>query len=126
MMSEQPGSQQQQQQQESGDKGQQQTYCANCAAQSDNNYPQHQDTYVLPASQQNIEQDFEHRSMITIQSQQRQWPQDIWFESPTQRVLYHPTLVWDNNAPVDPPQDTDSIHPTELRTRGNETKGPST
>ncbi|UZP38115.1 hypothetical protein NXS19_005931 [Fusarium pseudograminearum] len=132
MMCEQPGSQQQPQQQqqqppqqENGNNGQQQT-CANCGAQSGNNYPQYHQTYVVPASQPNIERDFYHRSVVTIQSQQRQWPQDIWFHSPTQRVLYHPTLAWDNNMPVDLPQDEDFIPPTEPSTRGNETNGSST
>ncbi|KAF4952727.1 hypothetical protein FSARC_12577 [Fusarium sarcochroum] len=36
--------------------------------------------------------DYDHRTTMTIQHQQRQCPQDIWVHSPWQRVLYQPAL----------------------------------
>jgi hypothetical protein len=113
-------------QQQNGDHKQNKNGCRNCTGQakSNGNY-QYQETFSVPASQEDIEPDYDHRSMITIQSQQRQWPQDIWFESPTQRVLYHPTLVWDNNAPQDTSQDTAPTKSNEPNTDQDETKGSS-
>ncbi|SPJ73902.1 uncharacterized protein FTOL_03632 [Fusarium torulosum] len=50
--------------------------------------------------------DFDHRTMMTIQSQQQQIPQDIWLHSPWHRVLYQPAWGYplqpgDNKAPVE-------------------------
>ncbi|GKU06528.1 hypothetical protein FLAG1_10931 [Fusarium langsethiae] len=113
-------------QQQNVDQKQNHNGCRNCTGQakSNGNY-QYQETFSVPAPQEDIEPDYDHRSMITIQSQQRQWPQDIWFESPTQRVLYHPTLVWDNNAPQDISQDTAPTKSNEPNTNQDETKGSS-
>ncbi|KAG4279564.1 hypothetical protein FPRO04_13597 [Fusarium proliferatum] len=47
------------------------------------------------------EYDFDHRRTITIESQQRLWPQDIWVHSPRGRQLYQPVLMFETRAPED-------------------------
>ncbi|KAJ4128056.1 hypothetical protein NW768_008340 [Fusarium equiseti] len=75
---------------------------ASCAqGEIDPSRHQYTEMFHVPASQGPITQDYDHRSMITIQSE-HQSPQDIWFVSPTQRVLYQPMQWWDT-APEGPP-----------------------
>ncbi|KAL4731141.1 hypothetical protein ACLX1H_000102 [Fusarium chlamydosporum] len=118
------------QRQENGDK-RQQSGCQNCTEASsthndaNHNYHRHTETFYVPASQNPIAHDHDHRSMITIQSQQREWPQDIWFESPTQRVLYHPTLCL-NIAPEDASRKMNAIETAEPKANGDASKGSST
>lgn len=82
------------------------------------------ETFQVPASQGPTTQDYDHRSMITIQSQ-NQYPQDIWFVSPTQRVLYQPMKLWDT-APEGPPPGATPAENAEPKTNGNTTKGSPT
>ena len=85
---------------------------------------QYIETFHVPASQGPITQDYDHRSMITIQSQ-NQSPQDIWFVSPTQRVLYQPMQWWDT-APEGPRPAATPAENAEPKTDGNTTKGSPT
>lgn len=84
--------------------------------------PQYIETFQVPASQGPITQDYDYRSMITIQSQ-NQSPQDIWFVSPTQRVLYQPILHWWGTAPEGPPPGATPAENADPKTNGNTTKG---
>ncbi|EXM21056.1 hypothetical protein RAB80_010445 [Fusarium oxysporum f. sp. vasinfectum] len=59
----------------------------------------HVETFPIPAPQS--EYDFDHRRTITIESQQRLWPQDIWVHSPHGRQLYQPVLMFETTAPED-------------------------
>jgi hypothetical protein len=112
-------------QQENGDNREHQSGSRNhteAPSSQDNvnhNYPQHEVTFSVPASQGPIEQDFDHRTMITIQSQQGQGPQEVWFDSPTQRVLYHPTMVWNFGVHQDAPQETTATNTTDSNADGN-------
>ncbi|RGP80660.1 hypothetical protein FLONG3_1135 [Fusarium longipes] len=114
------------QQQAHGDNGQPRKGCENCtqalSTQDQNNrsHTQHGETYYVPASQGPVTQDFHHRSMITIQSQQES-PQEVWFHSPTQVVIYHPTLYMPQTAP----QEAAAAKTTEPKTNGNGQEGPS-
>ncbi|KAH7230501.1 uncharacterized protein BKA55DRAFT_545202 [Fusarium redolens] len=56
----------------------------------------HVETFPIPAPQS--EYDFDHRRTITIESQQRQWPQDIWVHSPHGRQLYQPVLMFETEV----------------------------
>ncbi|KAF4422084.1 hypothetical protein FACUT_10790 [Fusarium acutatum] len=53
----------------------------------------HVETFPIPAPLS--EYDFDHRRTITIESQQRLWPQDIWVHSPHGRQLYQPVLMFE-------------------------------
>ncbi|EXL90168.1 hypothetical protein NOF04DRAFT_22429 [Fusarium oxysporum II5] len=44
---------------------------------------------------QELEYDYDHRRTMTIQSQHRQWPQDIWVHSPYGRQLYQAVLMFE-------------------------------
>ena len=98
---------------------------ASCAQSDiDPSCPQYIETFQVPASQGPITQDHDHRSMITVQSQ-NQSPQDIWFVSPTQRVLYQPVHYWDT-APEGPSPAATTAENAEPKTNGNTTKGSPT
>jgi hypothetical protein len=53
----------------------------------------HVEAFPIPV--QESEYDYDHRRTMTIQSQQRQWPQDIWVYSPSGRQLYQPVLMFE-------------------------------
>ncbi|CEI61329.1 hypothetical protein FVEN_g5952 [Fusarium venenatum] len=117
-MHEQPSAQQQ----ESSDNTQHQNGAE--PAQPNQNHSQYQDSYVVPASQQPVEQDFNYRTNITVQSQQRQWPQEMWYHGPTHRVLYRIDLVLHEPGYQNtPPQDTAPAQNTEQNTHGGGTNG---
>ncbi|RBR17243.1 uncharacterized protein FIESC28_06548 [Fusarium coffeatum] len=99
---------------------------ASCAqGDIDPSRPQYIETFQVPASQGPMTQDYDHRSMITVQSQ-NQSPQDIWFVSPTQRVLYQPMQWWDTAPEGPPPGATPADNAAEPKTNGNTTKGSPT
>jgi len=98
---------------------------ASCAqGDIDPSRPQYIETFHVPASQGPLTQDHDHRTMITIQSQ-NQSPQDIWFVSPTQRVLYQPMRCWDT-APEGPAPGETPAENAEPKTNDNTTKGSPT
>ncbi|KAL6917360.1 hypothetical protein ACHAPO_005851 [Fusarium lateritium] len=118
-MREQPGAQQQ----ESNDNTQHRNGTES-AQPNQNNNNQYQDSYVVPASQLPVEQDFNYRTNITVQSQQRQWPQEMWYHGPTHRVLYRIDLVLHEPGYQNPPpQDTAPTQNTEGNTQQGETNG---
>ncbi|CAG7563405.1 unnamed protein product [Fusarium equiseti] len=97
---------------------------ASCAQGDNDPSPQYIETFHVPASQGPLTQDYDHRSMITIESQ-NQSPQDIWFVSPTQRVLYQPMQWWDT-APEGPAPGATPAENAEPKTNGNTTKSSPT
>ncbi|KAI1071488.1 hypothetical protein LB507_005085 [Fusarium sp. FIESC RH6] len=110
--------------QNKGDSQQQQDGCteASCAqGDIDSSRPEDIETFQVPASQGPITQDYDYRSMITIKSP-NQSPQDIWFVSPTQRVLYQP-MEWWGTAPEGPPPGATPAENADPKTNGNTTKG---
>lgn len=52
----------------------------------------HVETFPIPAPLS--EYDLDYRRTMTIESQQRLWPQDIWVHSPHGRQLYQPVLMF--------------------------------
>ncbi|KAG5754039.1 hypothetical protein H9Q69_005770 [Fusarium xylarioides] len=62
----------------------------------------HVETFPIPAPLS--EYDFDHRRTMTIESQQRLWPQDIWIHSPHGRQLYQPVLMFETAVPEEKPQ----------------------
>ncbi|KLO87814.1 uncharacterized protein LW94_3969 [Fusarium fujikuroi] len=58
----------------------------------------HVETFPIPAPLS--EYDLDYRRTMTIESQQRLWPQDIWVHSPHGRQLYQPVLMF-ATAPED-------------------------
>ncbi|KAG8671971.1 hypothetical protein FPOAC2_05335 [Fusarium poae] len=108
-------------QQESGNQAQHQNGTE--PAQSHQIHPLYEDTYIVPPSQLRMEQDFEYRTNITIQSPQRIWPQEIWYHSPDHRVLYRVHLVLHEKPPhIPPPQDA---APTQNNGGNNHQGGPN-
>lgn len=63
--------------------------------------------------------DFDHRTMITVQSQQQEIPQDIWLQSPWHRVLYQP--AW--GYPLQPGDNKAPVEPAKTETNGHTDKG---
>ncbi|KAF5986067.1 hypothetical protein FBULB1_2631 [Fusarium bulbicola] len=57
----------------------------------------HVETFPIPAPLS--EYDLDHRLTMTIESQQRLWPQDIWVHSPHGRQLYQPVLMFETVVP---------------------------
>ncbi|KAF5710736.1 hypothetical protein FMUND_9380 [Fusarium mundagurra] len=62
----------------------------------------HVETFPIPAPLS--EYDLDHRRTITIESQQRLWPQDIWVHSPHGRQLYQPVLMFETRVPEEKTQ----------------------
>ncbi|KAF5576275.1 hypothetical protein FPANT_10997 [Fusarium pseudoanthophilum] len=62
----------------------------------------HVETFPIPAPLS--EYDLDHRRTITIESQQRLWPQDIWVHSPHGRQLYQPVLMFETRVPEEKPE----------------------
>ncbi|CAJ0544454.1 Ff.00g036250.m01.CDS01 [Fusarium sp. VM40] len=75
------------------------------------------ETFSIPATGS----DFDHRTMITIQSQQQQIPQDIWLHSPWHRVLYQP--AW--GYPLQPGDNKVPAEAAKPETNGHTDKGSS-
>ncbi|KAF5971392.1 hypothetical protein FCOIX_9884 [Fusarium coicis] len=62
----------------------------------------HVETFPIPAPLS--EYDLDHRRTITIESQQRLWPQDIWVHGPHGRQLYQPVLMFETRVPEEKPE----------------------
>jgi hypothetical protein len=75
------------------------------------------ETFSIPATGY----DFDHRTMITVQSQQQQIPQDIWLHSPWHRVLYQP--AW--GYPLQPDNSKAPVEAPKTETNGHTDKGSS-
>ncbi|KAM0198469.1 hypothetical protein ACHAPA_006044 [Fusarium lateritium] len=72
------------------------------------------ETFSIPATGY----DFDHRTMITVQSEQQQIPQDIWLHSPWHRVLYQP--AW--GYPLQPGEDKAPAEAAKTETNGQADK----
>ncbi|KAF4993224.1 hypothetical protein FGRMN_6588 [Fusarium graminum] len=94
---------------------------ASGSTQGTANHTPQVETFSIPARGSDRDNDYDHRTTITIESQQRQWPQDIWFHSPWQRVLYQPALMY----PLQPEEQPMPAEATKTETNGDTNKGSS-
>ncbi|KAM0548405.1 hypothetical protein ACHAPJ_009890 [Fusarium lateritium] len=103
------------------------------AGSADQPHLQHVETLSIP-DDQSTPYDYDHRTTMTIQYQQRQCPQDIWLHSPWQSVLYQPALRFSLPDPQPPQQQASSGDATRearaesakpVETNGHAAKGAS-
>ncbi|KAF5660125.1 hypothetical protein FHETE_9097 [Fusarium heterosporum] len=99
---------------------------ASGSTQGTANHTPQVETFSIPARGPDRDNDHDHRTTITIESQRRQWPQDIWFHSPWQRVLYQPALMYPLQPEEQPGEQPMSAEATKTDTNGDTKKSSST